>query len=637
MATQGLAISHVSLHRALASFLKSKAPTPLMTKLLGPFGAFPDAEGTLFRVYSTNAAECQLAVWGNAGEAKLVPLSSNGNGVFEAYVSGIGHGARYQYVLDGQAFPDPFSHWQPEGVHEASAVFASRFQWRHEGVDMPMDAYVLYELHIGAFTPEGTYEAAAAHLEELANLGITAIELMPLASPAGQRGWGYDGVALFAPYAPYGTPDDLRAFIDQAHGLGMAVILDVVYNHLGPAGNYLPQFSSHYFTGERQTPWGDAPDFGKPAMRALVMQNARYWFDEFHIDGLRLDATHAILDQTSTHILAEIARIANSFAPAKVLFAEDNRNDPKVVTDAGLSALWTDDFHHQVRVTLTGEQDGYYAAYTPGVVGLAQTINRGWFYEGQGYGSEGEPRGESADCLPAERFIYFIQNHDQIGNRPLGDRLTNSVSLDQYCAASTLLMFLPMTPLLFMGQEWASSSPFLYFTDHEPELGKAIQRGRREEFKGMAAFADAIARERIPDPQAQETFLRSKLNWDERSLPGPARVLRLYKKLLQLRKHDPVLTQSKREQLLADAKGDVLRVHRWRGPDQRLLLVNFGGEKQLVEDIVGHSLTNVWQEVISSETEVTPHSAPIQYLNPGTALVLAARWPTLQMVPILPG
>ncbi|MDX2024201.1 MAG: malto-oligosyltrehalose trehalohydrolase [Deltaproteobacteria bacterium] len=601
---------------------------------LPSLGAFADAGGVLFRVYVTSVSPCRLRLLHDDGTHDSLALTALGDGVFELYVPGVRHGQRYQYELAADVYPDPFSRWQPEGVHAPSSVYTSGFTWHHAGVHMPMDAYVLYELHVGTFTAQGSYSAAADHLEELAKLGITAIELMPLAAPAGQRGWGYDGVALFAPFAAYGAPDELRAFIDRAHGLGMAVILDVVYNHLGPAGNYLPKFSGEYFTAETKTLWGDAPDFGNAPMRNLVIQNVKYWLEEFHFDGLRLDATHAIVDPSERHILAEIASLANAYSPARVLFAEDNRNDPKIVTDAGLSALWTDDFHHQVRVTLTGEQDGYYAAYAPGVAGLAQTINRGWFYEGQGYGSEGEPRGESADCLPAERFIYFIQNHDQVGNRPLGDRLTHTVSLDQFCAASTLLLFLPMTPLIFMGQEWAASSPFLYFTDHDAELGEAIERGRRQEFQHMTAFADASAQERIPNPQLQETFVRSKLNWEERERPGHKRVLQLYKRLLQLRRTDPVLTQSRREQLLADARGDVLRVHRWRGPEQRLLLVNFGGSRQSVEDIVGQSLSNVWQEVVSSEVDVTPHSTPIEYLAPGTALVLSAKWPTLQMIPV---
>jgi maltooligosyltrehalose trehalohydrolase len=397
---------------------------------------------------------------------------------------------------------------------------------------------------------------------------------MPLAAFAGERGWGYDGVAPFAPHAPYGTPDELRAFVDAAHGLGLGVLLDVVYNHLGPAGNYLSAYSPDYFTSAARNAWGDAPDVAHPAMRSLVLSNARYWLEEFRFDGLRLDAVHAIVDPSPRHAVAELAAMAHALDPAIAIVGEDDRNDASLVTAAGLDALWADDLHHALHVTLTGERDGYYGSYSGGAAEVARAIARGWIYEGQAYGHSGNARGTDASALAASAFVYCLQNHDQVGNRAHGDRLTAGVSVDAWCAASAVLLFVPMTPLLFMGQEWAASTPFLYFTDHEPGLGALVTAGRREEFKRFRAFSDPAAAARIPDPQARETFTRSRLRWEERDAEPHARVLALYRALLALRRADPVLRASTREGLTADAAGPVLRVRRERGGEARVLLAN---------------------------------------------------------------
>jgi maltooligosyltrehalose trehalohydrolase len=407
---------------------------------------------------------------------------------------------------------------------------------------------------------------------------------MPVSSFAGARGWGYDGVAHFAPFAPYGSPDDLRFLIDEAHGLGLSVFLDVVYNHFGPAGNYLPAYSPRYFSSTVTNAWGPAPDFENPVMRQYVLDNARYWLTELRFDGLRLDATHTIADPSSPHILRELAAEVSRLEPPRLLIAEDERNDPTLVDAHGLHAVWADDFHHQVRVTLTGEQEGYFAGYRPGVEDLTETIAGGWLYRGQVYPPTGKPRGSDARHLPAEAFVYCIQNHDQVGNRALGARLSHSVSTDAYCAASALLLLLPATPLLFMGQEWAASSPFLFFIDHEEELGRLISEGRRAEFRHFSGFADPGARALIPDPQAAETFLRSRLRWNERSEGDHQRVLTLYRKLLAVRRNDPVLRAAGRDALEVSAHASVLSVRRWSAAGDRLLLVNLGSSGIALDD-----------------------------------------------------
>jgi maltooligosyltrehalose trehalohydrolase len=504
-----------------------------------------------------------------------------GDGYYQASVPGAGPGAFYKFVLDGRELPDPFARALPEGVHGPARVEASDYVFQNAGVSPRGAQQVIYEIHVGTFTPEGTYEAARRHLPYLARLGVRTLELMPVASFAGDRGWGYDGVAQYAPFAPYGTPDDLRRFVDEAHGLGLSVLLDVVYNHFGPSGNYLSAYSDDYFVrgAEVGTPWGEAPNFACPAMRRLVIENALYWLQEFRFDGLRLDATHTIVDRSEEHVLHELTRRVRAHAQAPtthLLCAEDERNDPATVASLGFDAIWADDFHHQLRVTLTSETDGYYGSYTAGVGRLAEAINKGWLYEGQVYPASGKPRGKPAPGMPPEAFVYCIQNHDQVGNRALGERLSADVSLAAYRAASVLLLFLPMTPLLFMGQEWAASTPFLYFTDHEGELGEAVARGRREEFRRFSAFSDPARRHAIPDPQALATFAASKLRWEERAEPGHVEVVDLYRELLFLRRSDPVLQRASRRDLHAEAKGEVLVVRRSLGDDVRVLCVNFG-------------------------------------------------------------
>ncbi|MBV8757394.1 MAG: malto-oligosyltrehalose trehalohydrolase [Deltaproteobacteria bacterium] len=530
-------------------------------------GAIADGHGTTFRLWSTAHDRCEVRV-----DGATVPMTEIGGRVFEARVAGVGHGARYRFVLDGQEINDPYARFLPDGITGPAQVWRSSHAWRHEHVVRPLREHAIYELHVGTFTREGTYAAAAKRLGELVEVGFTAIEVMPVAAFGGRHGWGYDGVAHYAPHAAYGTPDELRAFIDAAHASGLSVLLDVVYNHFGPAGNVIGQYSPEYFTKDVPNVWGDAPNFRQPWMRRYVLDNVRYWLEDFRFDGLRLDAVHAIVDPSERDVLRDLASLAENVLPGALLVAEDDRNDPAIIERTGFDAAWADDFHHAVHVTLTGERDGYYACYEPGAKTIAQTITRGWLYEGQPYPTSGKPRGKPTGTLPAESLVYCLQNHDQIGNRAFGDRLPAG---DKLAAATTLLLFLPMTPLVFQGEEWGASTPFLYFTDHDPELGKLVSKGRREEFGKFAAFADPAVRERIPDPQAPSTFERSKLDWDERTRGEHARMLALHTQLLRLRREDPVLSRTGRESMSAEAMGPVLVVKRWTDTAARTLTANF--------------------------------------------------------------
>lgn len=559
---------------------KRSADRPLL-------GAHVEGDGVRFAAF-TQAASCAVLLVGAEGEElATIEMEALGNGYFQAHVPGTQPGAWYWFIVDGRRLPDPYARSLPQGVHGPGAVVASSYAFRHLPPPRERSDHVIYELHIGTFTEEGTFAAARGRLPALVELGVTTIELMPVAVFAGERGWGYDGVALYAPHPAYGTPDELRELIDEAHGLGLSVLLDVVYNHFGPSGNYLSAYAESYFSDQLQNAWGKAPNFAEPALRDLVLDNARYWLREFGFDGLRLDATHAILDTSPKHVLRELVEIGHELAPPQLLIAEDERNHAELVTLFGLDAVWADDFHHQLRVTLTGEREGYYADFEPSAQGVADVINRGWLYTGQRSVVSGRARGTPADALPAAAFVYCIQNHDQIGNRALGERLSQQLSSDAFRAASMLLLFLPMTPLLFMGQEWAAQTPFLYFTDHEPELGRLVSEGRRREFAAFSAFAAPEAREKIPDPQAIETFRASKLRWAERELPEQRKTLELYRAALALRREDPVLVSSSREQLLAQASDGVLMVHRWRGNERRVLVMNLGVEPASLESISG--------------------------------------------------
>jgi maltooligosyltrehalose trehalohydrolase len=566
-------------HNTESQSSRAESASPLGAEFLG--------DSTQFSLFTTTARDCYVRLFEpdlrEGANYRLQPSAECG--VLRATVSRVPPGTLYKFVLDAREVTDPYARFLPHGVHGPAMVVDPRYAWKHACVSRPLREHVIYELHVGTFTEEGTYEAAAQRLDHCVELGITALELMPIGAFAGDRGWGYDGVAPFAPFAPYGTPEQLRAFVDLAHGRGLAVFLDVVYNHMGPDGNVLPTYSPEYFSHEMKNAWGDAPNFAHPAVRRFMLSNALYWLREFRFDGLRLDATHAICDDTSKHVLRELSDVVSRLEPARLLIAEDERNEPALITELHLDGVWADDFHHAVRVSATREREGYYRAYQPGVATIARAINRGWLFEGQPYGPTGQRRGSAADALAAECFVYCIQNHDQIGNRAFGERLCADVTQQAYRTCSMLLLYLPMTPLLFMGQEWASSSPFQYFTDHKPELGHMISRGRREEFSAFAAFREPAMRERIPDPQSALTFTRSKLRWNELHAAVHADTLRLYRAAIALRAHDPVLRNAGRRELEASSIGDVLVVKRWWGERERVLLANLGDAAVALEGL----------------------------------------------------
>jgi maltooligosyltrehalose trehalohydrolase len=501
-------------------------------------------------------------------------------GFFSATLGGQGAGVRYKLRVDGEGpFPDPWSRSQPEGVHGPSEVVVPDFPWTDEGWrGVAPEELVIYEVHVGTATPEGTFEALIPRLKELRALGVNTLELMPLASFPGTRNWGYDGVDLFAPAAVYGGPQGLRRLIDAAHAQGLAVLIDAVYNHFGPDGNYLRCYSPHYFTGRHHTPWGDAVNYdgeGSAVVRELVLSNVEMWIRDFHADGLRLDAAHAIVDDSSPHLLEKIVERARAAAPGRrvVVIAEDERNETRLVRPRaeggyGLDGVWADDFHHQMRRAFAGDSEGYYRDYTGSMEDLARTLRQGWFYEGQRSENLGHERGTPADKAPPAAFVHCIQNHDQVGNRALGERLGADVSPAAFRAMSTLLLLAPYTPLLFMGQEWNASAPFLYFTDHNAELGRLVTEGRRKEFAGFKRFAGT----EVPDPQALDTFTRSKLDWSEAERPPHAGVRTLYRELLQLRASEPGLRERRRGQYDARALGTHGLVLERRGPGGTFLV-----------------------------------------------------------------
>lgn len=556
------------------------------------FGACPDEHGIRFCVMAASAAtaprssvELVIHSGRGAGTYDLAPIST---GVWSTVVSAASSGDRYSYRLDGgELRPDPASRFQPDGVHGPSEIIdPNRYAWRDAAWrGLTPREMVVYELHVGTFTREGTFDAARGRLSDLRDLGVTAIELMPLADFAGSRNWGYDSVALFAPSRAYGRPDDLRALVDAAHALGLGVLLDVVYNHLGPEGAYLAQFNSQYITHRHSTPWGGAinlDDCGSTIVRHFIIDSALHWIREYHLDGLRFDATHALIDDSPTHLVAELAEQARRATPWPLaLHAEDHRNLASIVMSRheggwGLDGIWADDYHHIVRRLVAGDSHGYYEDYEGTTAELARTIRQGWLYTGQRSNHLNCCRGTDASCVPMQRSIVCLQNHDQIGNRAGGDRLHHQISAEAWRAVTVLLLTTPMTPLLFMGQEWAASSPFLYFTDLEPDLGRAVTEGRRREFRHFPGFDPLLE---VPDPQAEQTFDQSRLRWEERTTTPHAGSLALHTALLALRRTYPALQASDRPAGEAwEAGSDAIVVRRAGEADSFVVVVRFRGE-----------------------------------------------------------
>jgi maltooligosyltrehalose trehalohydrolase len=535
-------------------------------------------------------------------------------------------GARYRFSLDGgPPRPGPRSRWQPEGVDGPSAVVDhGSFTWTDQdwhGAGLP--AAVLYELHVGTFSPEGTFDGVISRLGHLVDLGVNAIEMLPVAEASGTRGWGYDGADLWAPHHVYGGPEGLKRLVDACHGRGIAVVLDVVYNHLGPAGNYLSEYGP-YFTDNYKTPWGAAVNMdgkGSYGVRDFVVSNALMWMRDYHVDGLRLDAVHAIYDESALHILEElstaVARLSGELGRELWVIAESDRNDPKLCRSRqsngyGVSAAWDDDFHHALHAVLTGEGTGYYVDF--GRVGqLAKAFSEAYVYDGEFSEFRQRRHGRPAPDLSGACFVCCLQNHDQVGNRAMGDRTSSLVGPDLLKVGAALLLLSPFVPMLFQGEEWGASTPFLYFTDHQdPELGAAVREGRRREHP-VPAGAE------VPDPQDLGTFLRSKLDWSEPDREPHRSLLEWHRQLILLRRSEPDLSGHDRKDLSTafDEEARWLVVNRGRFA----IVANLAGDRQAVPLDQAVSVVTASAEGVSVEHAATGDARA--WLAPRSVAVVA--------------
>jgi maltooligosyltrehalose trehalohydrolase len=516
-----------------------------------PFGAeILDDAAVRFRLWAPRAQSLAVEL-----PSKTLPMSALDDGWFECITREAGPGTRYQFTVDRRdKVPDPASRYQPSGVHGPSEVIhPEAFEWRQNNWHgRPWEETILYELHLGSFSPEGTFAGAERKLDYLAELGITAIELMPLSSFPGQRNWGYDGVLPYAPAAVYGWPDELKHLIDCAHSKNMMVFLDVVYNHFGPEGNYLHLYAPQFFTERHHTPWGQAINFDAPGSRTVrdyFIHNTLYWLEEYRIDGLRFDAVHAIFDDSNPDILSELAETVRktlSHERHVHLVLENDNNAAHYLSSEPrkpsrlYNAQWNDDIHHAAHVLLTGESDGYYADYSPNPARhFGRCLAQGFSYQGESsVYRDGKPRGEPSRHLPLDGFVSFLQNHDQVGNRAFGERITSLADANKIKAVLAVLLLAPLPPLLFMGEEFGASTPFLFFCDFEPALAVKAREGRRSEFARFAEFSSPEAQARIPDPNREETFFRSKLDWACLQSAPHRGWLSFYRQLLALRRKE---------------------------------------------------------------------------------------------------
>jgi maltooligosyltrehalose trehalohydrolase len=571
---------------------------------------------TRFRVWVPAASEVELRV--EHPERCAVPMERCGAGYWEVVLENTPPGSRYVYRIDGgPERPDPASRFQPEGVHGPSEVVDATFEWEEKAWrGLPIERCILYELHVGAFTPEGTFDAILPHLEYLADLGVTFVELMPVAQFPGGRNWGYDGVFPFAVQNSYGGLRGLKRLVNECHKVGLGVVLDVVYNHLGPEGNYLADFGP-YFTDSYKTPWGPAINFDGPEsdeVRRFFIENALYWIRECHIDALRLDAVHGIFDRSAYPFLEELAdsvgEEASRLNRQVYVIPESDLNDPRLIRSKelggfGLDAQWADGFHHSLRTLLTGDRQGYYQDFGE-LHQLAKAFEGGYVYSGEYSGFRRRRHGASTRDIPAHRFVVFSQNHDQVGNRMLGERLCSLVSFEDLKLAAAAVIFSPHIPLLFMGEEYAETAPFLYFVSHtDPNLVEAVRQGRRQEFAAFAWQGEP------PDPQAEETFLRSKLNFELRQRDRHARLCSYYRELLRLRRDVPALALLSREHMsvVSDGEAKVLVVRRWRDCDEAVLVLCLS---ETDVDFRMPAPAGRWLKLLDS--------ADLAWLGPGTLL-----------------
>ncbi|MCC9608676.1 malto-oligosyltrehalose trehalohydrolase [Blastopirellula sp. JC732] len=600
------------------------------------FGAIVRQSGVDFSVWAPQRNQVELAIVNDKGEAqRFFSLERREDGFFFAHLGDIQPGALYMYRLDGagQLYPDPASRFQPFGVHGPSQVIdSSAYDWKdHAWGGLPLEGQVLYELHLGTFTDEGTWAAAKEKLPYLKSVGVTAVEIMPVADFQGEFGWGYDGVYWYAPCRLYGSPDDFRDFVDAAHQIGIGVMLDVVYNHFGPTGNYWGAYSPYFPSVKHATDWGDALNYDgehRGPVRRFVIENAAYWIREFHLDGLRFDATQTIFDDTSPHVLAETTTAAREAAGDRpiVVVAENDAQEICHVHSPdeggyGMDGLWNDDFHHACRVAATGHREFYFADYVGTPQELVSAMRWGYLYQGQWNQRNKRKRGSAALGTPRKRFIHFLQNHDQVSNSASAMRTHALTSPGRFRALTALMLLGPQTPMLFMGQEFAASSPFYFFADHEVGIDQLARDGRLEFMRCFPRAAGYFKSHLPNDPIGREAFQRSKLKWEE--VETNAQVVALHRDLLHLRKNDVTISQQDDVMLEGAVIGDEAFLLRWITPsgEDRLMLVNLGRDlpwDPVAEPLIAAPHGTQWSLLWSSEEP--------RYGGSGTALLDTQRW-----------
>jgi maltooligosyltrehalose trehalohydrolase len=607
--------------------------------------------GVHFRVWAPRRSRVGVVIEGGRGADRhptRFDLEAEESGYFSGLVETAGAGTLYRFVPDNdeKLYPDPASRFQPEGPHGPSQVIdPGAFEWTdREWRGVEIKGQVIYEMHIGTFTREGTWAAAKQELDELADLGIGILEVMPIADFSGRFGWGYDGVNLFAPTRLYGEPDHLRSFVDRAHALGMGVILDVVYNHLGPDGNYLREFSEDYFSKRHDTEWGDAINFdgeNSRPVREFFLANVAYWIEEFHLDGFRLDATHSIYDESPDHILTAITRRAREAAGGRstIVVGENEPQHVRLIQPPerggyGLNALWNDDFHHSAMVALTGRNEAYYTDYLGRPQEFISAIKYGFLYQGQWYRWQQQRRGTQDLTLPPTAYVNFIQNHDQIANSGRGERCHLLTSPGRYRAMTALLLLAPGVPMLFQGQEFASSSPFFYFADFEGELKRVVREGRNQSLTQFRSLATQETQSVLVDPGDPETFNASKLNFGERDLH--AGIYQMHRDLLRLRRTETAFHVDRRGAVDGAVLGPEAFVLRFFGEggnfgNDRLVLVNFGTDLYLnpsPEPLLAPPSDKQWGILWSSENPkygglgTPPLESTENWIIPGHAAVV---------------
>ena len=585
-----------------------------------PHGAQWGVDGTRFRLWAPAQARIDVVIEGR----DPLQMSQAGQGWHELVVADAKPGSLYRFRLpDGLLVPDPASRFQPEDVHGPSEVIdPGAFRWHDEAwAGRPWHETVLYELHVGTFTAEGTFAAAIEKLDHLVALGVNAVEIMPVADFPGRRNWGYDGVLLYAPDSSYGRPEDFKAFVSAAHARGVSVILDVVYNHFGPDGNYLSLYAPGFFTERHHTPWGAAVNFDgteSGPVRDFAIHNALYWIEEFHLDGLRLDAVHAIIDETKPHILQDIAtrvRKATQDRPVHLILEnEENAVSRLLRSESGevvhYTAQWNDDVHHVLHVAASGEGTSYYADYLNDTDKLGRALAQGFAFQGEVMPFRGSPRGEPSATLPPDAFASFIQNHDQIGNRAFGDRITAFSPAEAVAAVSAVYLLLPQVPMLFMGEEWSAATPFPFFCDFSGDLAEAIRNGRREEFRHNPAFRDEASRHLIPDPTAESTFLSAKLDWDAIASPPHAAALERTHRLLAHRQAEiaPLVALMGSHSGRYEIRGRSAVTVTWSTTDGRLLRLDANLKAEAQTGFAAVTGREIWHEGEAREGVMGPWS-----------------------------